>query len=271
MRVHLVLLLPFVAAVTLAACGDAGDPTTTTRTTTTGSASVLPLEYTRAGGVGGVNTKLTIDAGGAANLDGFAFTLTDDERAQLALATKDVDFAANAGKDRGDPHPDAFVYSLRVDGRDILLRDYVIPTPLGALVSALERLAANHSPARRQEEAEARKYLVVLYRSGGIAGGHLSLKVAEDGNARISFEGDTEQTFRVDAEHLAALADALQGDPEDLRSPRDPNLVVADGFEYVVMTRGVTITAGDPVENERLGRLVGVLGEIAEGQRPPVE
>jgi hypothetical protein len=261
-----VRLLLALASLTFAACGE-------TSSTPREPGKLHALQYSRIGGVGGITTKLTVATTGSATLDGFVFELDADERAELVAATKDVDFEANAGHDRGDPHPDAFVYGLNVDGRPILARDYVIPNPLSPLINALERLARNHSPERRELEAQARNYLVVFVRDGGIAGEHVELRLDDDGRATVRLGGPPygDQTFRrlVAPDELAAVTRELDaGDLADLRNPRDPNIVVADGFEYMVITGGTTISAADPIENPRLDRLLLALSQIVDRSRP---
>lgn len=258
-----------IVALALAACGGneqrsdpAGPP-----------AAVPAIDYVKAGGVGGIEQRLRVDVSGAATLDDYAFTLRDDERAELAAAARGVDFAANAGHGRGDAHPDAFVYSLRVAGRPVLDGDYVIPRPVTALVAALDRLVAAHSPARRALEREARGLLLVLVRDGGVAGEHVELRLAKDGRARVTFgyPGYDRHTVRLipSDEQLAAIRRELgAGDPEGLRSPRDPNLMVADGFSYLVITGGATIAASDPLRNRRLERLLQALQALVENARP---
>jgi hypothetical protein len=236
-------------------------------------AAVPAIDYARTGGIGGIEQRLRIGGSGAATLDGFAFTLRDDERAELATAAKGVDFAANAGHGRGDAHPDAFVYSLRVAGRPVLDGDYVIPQPVTALVAALDRLVAAHSPARRALEREARGLLVLMVRDGGVAGEHVELRLARDGRARVTFgyPGADRQTVRLTPtdEQLAAIRRELDaGDPASLRSPRDPSIMVADGFSYLVMTGGATIAASDPLDNPRLERLLQALEVLVGNARP---
>ena len=234
----------------------------------TSARSGLPaLDYTKTGGIGGVREHLTVAADGVANLDGYAFTLDAAERADLARAVKGVDFAGNAGHGRGDAHPDAFVYALLVDGRPVLAGDYVIPSAVAPVTAALDRIAAAHSPARRRLEAEAKRYLVLMVRDGGVAGEHVELRLARDGRAIVTFQGQR-TTTTAPAEALAAARRALAGDPEDLRSPQDPEIVVADGFSYLVITGDTTIEAGDPVKNPQLQRLLAALEQIVEAARP---
>jgi hypothetical protein len=223
----------------------------------------------RIGGVGGDRLHLKIGADGRADLDGFAFTLAEDEREGLAAAADGVDFAANAGHDRGDGHPDAYLYDLRVGDIPVLEDDDDIPTPVGRVINALERIAANHSAARRELEEEARDQLVVMLRDGGVGAQHIELWIAPDGTARASFgnppgQGADVRRFVVPDDLLDAVKRALPSDPDDLRSHRDPNVVVADGFEYVLITGGETITAGDPVENDRLEQLLQALEQVLE-------
>jgi len=259
--------LASLLALALGGCGESA----TTHPQATGR--VLPVDYTKFGGVGGITQRLSVDARGGARLDGYAFTLRADEREELAAAEKDVDFAANAGHDRGDAHPDAFVYGLIVDGRTILDGDYVIPSPVTPLVGVLDRLAIAHSPERRALERKARHDLVLFSRDGGVAGEHVELRIAPDGGARVMFGappyGGQVVKVKVNAGLLASVKHELDaGDPEGLRSSQDPNLVVADGFSYLVIARGTTITATDPVSNQRLERLLEALGQIVESARP---
>lgn len=230
----------------------------------------LPLDYSRAGGIGGESPRLTIDVDGGATLDGFAFALDDRERAAIAAATRGVDFKGNAGGGRGDPHPDAYTYGLTAGATKVLDGDYVIPTPIAPLVTALENVSERHSAARREQEKDARPYLVVFTRTGGIDGQYVSLRLKDDASARIVFDqsGSDERSSQVSQEQLAAVRKELDaGDVADMQEPEDPN-VVADGFEYTVITDGVTITASDPVNNERLDRLLLALGRIVEDARP---
>jgi len=257
------LLLLASAVFGLAACGD--DNSSSTGTGPTGTVppgtSTPAVAYTRFGGVGGGTTKLTVDADGNANLDGYAFPLSSDERTELAAAAKDVDFKGNAGHDRGDAHPDAFVYGLRVGDTEVLRDDYVVPTPVYPVVSVLERIAINHSPERRKVEEQARDKLVVLLRDGGVAAQHIELQIAPDGTTTASFgappgnQADVRH-YTLTPQLLAALKRDLEGGPDGLRSPRDPNIVVADGFEYVVISDGQTISAADPVDNPKLVQLL---------------
>src|SRR5438105_744412 len=97
---HLRLYAALGLCVLLAACGSSDSPPER-------GGRLAPIEYTKAGGVGGVGLRLKVEADGVANLDGYSFVLRDEERADLTAAMRDVDFEANAGHDRGDPHPDA--------------------------------------------------------------------------------------------------------------------------------------------------------------------
>ena len=266
-RVPVVLL---VLSLVLAACGGSGDNGTTAPRT--GGAAVPAIDYTRADSSSGSTLRLVIDASGNAKLDDYAFTLSDDERAQLAAAARGVDFKGNAGHDRGGRDPASYVYGLRVGDTPVLDNDTVIPTPVSGVVAVLERIATNHSPERRKLEAEAKDQLIVMVRDGGVAAQHIVLKIADDGRASAAF-GNPPGTapdvrrFTISPEQLMAVKRALAGGPDALRSKQDPNVVVADGYTYVLITGGQTITAAEPVDNPQLDELLQALQQVLETAR----
>ena len=261
------LPVSLVLALVLGACGSSGDTSSTVPHS--GGAAVPAIDYTRTAGGSGGGIRLVIDTSGSAKLDDYAFVLSDDERAQLAAAAKDVDFKANAGHDRGDRNPAAYVYGLRVGDTPVLDNDTVVPTPVSGVVAVLERIATNHSPARRRLEVQARDKLVVMVRDGGVAAQHIELQIAPEGQATLS-AGNPPGTapdvhhFTVPPAQLAAIKRALAAGPDALRSRQDPNIVVADGYTYLLITDGQTITAAEPVDNPKLDALLQALQQVLD-------
>ncbi len=105
---------------------------------------VLPIEYTRTGGIAGFNDHLKIDANGHGTLTRrsgvFDFELTADELGRLQAILRDADLAMIPENPSKPPVPDEFGYLLTYQGRTIKTSDTAMPEKLRPVIAWLNHL-----------------------------------------------------------------------------------------------------------------------------------
>jgi hypothetical protein len=148
----LVLVLVVVLAG-VAGCGGSDDsPSTDDGPVLTSGALV---NYTRTGGVGGVDEHLRIDPDGAATVTIGApenadrsFELSDAQLANIQSLLDAADLSAMPENPQPTGCADCFVYTVEYGGRTITYDDASPPpASVGALVTGLGDLAAANHPA----------------------------------------------------------------------------------------------------------------------------
>ena len=136
-----------------------------------------------------------------------------------------------------------------------------------ASIAAPSAQAAAPAPASDAASAasvtKARGLLVAYHRSGGIAGFDDQLSVWRSGLAAHTARNGVVRVFRLSAEELAELADALAAaDFPSLKPKYLPKFPVSDGFTYTLTHVGKTVVTADGAVPPALVTPIGVLGRL---------
>jgi hypothetical protein len=144
--------LLLAAGIFVAGCGSSsGDPTTQGTVQTDGSL----VNYTRTGGVGGVDERLRIDPDGSATLSygepantQNTFDLTDEELDRVRNLLDGADFDPTSAGPKQTGCADCFIYTIEYGGHTVTYDDASQPPAgVGQLVTSLGDLAQAHQPA----------------------------------------------------------------------------------------------------------------------------
>jgi len=143
----------------------------------------------------------------------------------------------------------------------------------GALIAGLVALLAvagcggeDESPADPGEPGGASLAGPLTYtRGGGIAGRTDKLVVQPDGSGSLTTRSGGERAVKLEPSQMTEIADAVEradlpGLPEDSTAGRPQ----PDAFGYRVAYQGATVTTESGSIPDRMGPLVGALGEIVD-------